>query len=109
MNGARTEGRRTYWDSPTRQVSCETEKGPRFQEIETVRMATKADVKLADALRREVEYYSQPGAHEASIAEEQDWLNTARLAVGFLEAPDTTDEQREAARNALKHTPPLRS
>lgn len=71
-------------------------------------MATGADGKLADALRREFEYYGQPGAHEALIAEERDWLNTARLAVGFLESADTTEDQREAARNALEHTPPQR-
>lgn len=71
-------------------------------------MATDADVKLADALQLEIDYYSQPGADEASIAEEQDWIGTAVVAIRFLRSAGTTDEQRETARKVLKDTPPQR-
>ena len=56
-------------------------------------------MRLADDLRREVEYYGQAGAHEASVADEQDWLKTARLAGGVLESPAlrmTSEKLREA-------------
>jgi hypothetical protein len=66
------------------------------------------DLKLADDLQREIDDYGQAGAHEASTTEEQDWINTARLATGALRAGGATDEQRDAARSALEHTPPPR-
>jgi len=71
-------------------------------------MTDDEDVQLANALQHEIDYYSQPGGNAASAAAEQDWLNTARLAVRSLRIPHPTEEQREAARHTLKHTPPLR-
>jgi hypothetical protein len=72
-------------------------------------MNRSEDLKLADNLQRSIDDYGQPGANTASVAEEQDWINTARLAVGPLRSGAATDEQRDAARAALKHTPPPRS
>ena len=72
-------------------------------------MNHSGDLKLADELEREIDDYGQPGADATSIAEEQDWINTARLAVGSLRSGAATDQQRDAARAALTHTPPPRS
>ena len=66
------------------------------------------DLKLADELQREIDDYGQHGADEATTTEEQDWINTARLATEALRAGGASDEEREAARAALEHTPPPR-
>jgi hypothetical protein len=67
-----------------------------------------ADLTLADKLQREIDQYGHPGAGELSISEEQDWINTARLAARALRSGLATDEERDAARDALEHTPPPR-
>jgi hypothetical protein len=66
------------------------------------------DLKLADDLQREIDDYGQHGSEEASTTEEQDWINTARLATEALRAGTVSDDQRNAARSALEHTPPTR-
>ncbi len=66
------------------------------------------DLKLADELQREIDDYGRHGADEPATTEEQDWINTARLATEVLRAGTASDEQRDAARSALEHTPPPR-
>ena len=72
-------------------------------------MGTSADLELADQLEREIDSRSQAGADGVPTAEEQDWLNTARLAIGPLRSGTASDDERDAARGALDHTPPPRA
>ena len=71
-------------------------------------MVGPEDSRLADELQREIDRYGQPSAAQALTAEEQDWIDTARLALRAMRSGAATDEQRDAAQMALKRTPPTR-
>jgi hypothetical protein len=62
--------------------------------IRSALMNRSEDLKLADDLQREIDDCVQPGAGAASVAEQQDWINTARLAVRSLRSGAATDEQQ---------------
>jgi hypothetical protein len=69
-------------------------------------MADAEDAQLADALQRGIDVYGTPSGELALTAEEQDWIDTARLAVSALRSGSVTAEQRASAHAALKRTPP---
>jgi hypothetical protein len=71
-------------------------------------MNSPDDRTLTDELQREIDTYGQRDTDQAPTAEEQDWINTARLALRALRAGEATEEERDAARAALEHTPPPR-